>query len=54
MNLDTLLRTMINKGASDMHLKVGCLPHIRINGELVPLETAISQEGMEAFIQKLV
>ena len=37
MNLDTLLRTMINKGASDMHLKVGCLPHLRINGELVPL-----------------
>jgi twitching motility protein PilT len=37
MNLDTLLRIMIDKKASDMHLKVGCFPHLRINGELVPL-----------------
>jgi twitching motility protein PilT len=37
MNLDTLLRVMISKGASDLHLKVGCFPHIRVNGELVPL-----------------
>jgi twitching motility protein PilT len=28
---------MITKGASDLHLKVGCFPHLRINGELVPL-----------------
>ena len=28
---------MISKGASDLHLKVGCFPHLRINGELVPL-----------------
>jgi len=37
MNLDTLLRVMISKGASDLHLKVGCFPHLRVNGELVPL-----------------
>jgi twitching motility protein PilT len=37
MNLDSLLRTMIAKGASDLHLKVGSFPHLRINGELVPL-----------------
>ena len=37
MNLDTLLRTMVAKGASDLHLKVNCFPHLRINGELVPL-----------------
>ena len=37
MNLDTLLRTMIAKGASDLHLKVGAFPHLRIHGELVPL-----------------
>lgn len=37
MNLDTLLRTMVSKGASDLHLKVDCFPHLRINGELVPL-----------------
>jgi twitching motility protein PilT len=37
MNLDTLLRVMVSKGASDLHLKVGCFPHLRINGELLPL-----------------
>jgi twitching motility protein PilT len=37
MNLDSLLRVMISKGASDLHLKVGCFPHLRIHGELVPL-----------------
>jgi twitching motility protein PilT len=37
MNLDTLLRVMVSKGASDLHLKVNCFPHLRINGELVPM-----------------
>jgi twitching motility protein PilT len=37
MNLDTLLRAMISKGASDLHLKVGSFPHIRVSGELIPL-----------------
>jgi twitching motility protein PilT len=37
MNLDILLRVMIAKGASDLHLKAGCFPHYRINGELTPL-----------------
>jgi twitching motility protein PilT len=37
MNLDTLLHIMIVKGASDLHLKVGAFPHIRVHGELVPL-----------------
>jgi twitching motility protein PilT len=37
MNLDTLLKSMVSKGASDIHLKVGSFPHIRVNGELVPL-----------------
>jgi twitching motility protein PilT len=37
MNLDTLLRIMVSKGASDLHLKVNCFPHIRVHGELLPL-----------------
>jgi twitching motility protein PilT len=37
MNLDTLLKTMIAKGASDLHLKVGSFPHLRIHGDLIPL-----------------
>lgn len=37
MNLDSLLRIMASKGASDLHLKAGAFPHLRINGELTPL-----------------
>ncbi len=37
MNLDDLLRTMVSKGASDLHLKVAAFPHIRVSGELLPL-----------------
>ncbi len=37
MNLDGLLRTMMSKGASDLHLKVGSFPHLRIHGELMPM-----------------
>jgi twitching motility protein PilT len=37
MNLDTLLRAMVAKGSSDLHLKAGAFPHIRISGELIPL-----------------
>ncbi len=37
MNLDSLLRIMISRGASDLHLKVASFPHIRVNGELIPL-----------------
>ncbi len=37
MNIDTLLRSMVAKKASDLHLKAGAFPHIRVNGELMPL-----------------
>ena len=37
MNIDDLLRTAMERKASDLHLKVGNYPHLRIDGELVPL-----------------
>jgi twitching motility protein PilT len=37
MDLDTLLRSVVSKGASDLHLKVGAFPHMRVSGELIPL-----------------
>ena len=40
MHIDELLRMTVAKGASDLHLKVGGVPVLRINGEL------IAQEGM--------
>jgi twitching motility protein PilT len=38
VNLHQLLRAMIDKGASDMHLTTGSPPLLRIDGEIVPLK----------------
>src|SRR5438045_2532020 len=38
MNIDDLLRAAVGKGASDLHLKVGAYPMMRVSGALVPLE----------------
>jgi twitching motility protein PilT len=37
LNIDDLLRMACERKASDLHLKVGNYPYIRVNGELVPL-----------------
>ncbi len=37
MKVEDLLRVAVKKGASDLHLKAGSFPHIRLNGELVSL-----------------
>lgn len=37
MIIDDLLRIACEKGASDLHLKAGNHPHIRVHGELVPV-----------------
>jgi twitching motility protein PilT len=39
-HIDDLLRIMIDRGGSDLHLTVGSPPGIRLRGEIVPLETA--------------
>ena len=39
-NLHQLLKAMIEKGASDLHITTGSPPQLRIDGELVPLKTA--------------
>ncbi len=38
VNLHQLLRAMIDKGASDMHITTGAPPLLRIDGEIVPLK----------------
>ena len=38
VNIDTLLRIMFEKGASDLHLTVGAPPMLRIDGEMVASE----------------
>jgi twitching motility protein PilT len=48
MNLDELLRVAASNRASDLHLKVGNYPHLRIDGELYPMTrfTRVSPEEM--------
>jgi twitching motility protein PilT len=48
MNIDDLLRIAMERRASDLHLKVGNYPHLRIDGELVPLtdQPRVSAEDM--------
>ncbi len=48
MTIDDLLRIAMERKASDLHLKVGNYPHLRIDGELMPLsdQPRISAEDM--------
>ena len=39
-NLHQLLKIMVEKSASDLHITVGSPPQLRIDGSLVPLKTA--------------
>ena len=40
VNLHQLLKAMVEKGASDLHLTTGCAPQLRIDGKLSPLKMA--------------
>jgi twitching motility protein PilT len=48
MNIDTLLRTACEVKASDLHLKVGNYPYVRVDGDLRAMTeyTRISSENM--------
>jgi len=48
MNIDDLLRAAIERKASDLHLKVGNYPHLRIDGLLAPMteQPRITAEDM--------
>jgi twitching motility protein PilT len=37
-NLHQLLKAMVEKGASDLHITTGSPPQLRINGQLIPLK----------------
>ena len=37
LGIDDLLRMACDRKASDLHLKVGNYPYVRVNGELLPL-----------------
>jgi twitching motility protein PilT len=66
MDYKGLLHTMVSQGASDLHLRVGCVPYFRIHGELygaksdplrpeelrVVMQDILSQEQLDSFVQK--
>src|SRR5690242_3520631 len=48
-DVDSALRTLVEREGSDLHIKVGVPPMARVHGELVPLEgyQSLSQEETE-------
>src|SRR5512138_865182 len=47
MNVDELLKIAADRGSSDLHLKVGAPPMMRIDGNLVGLEEKERVTGQE-------
>ena len=37
-DIDSALRTLVERAGSDLHVKVGVPPTVRLHGELCPLE----------------
>ncbi|MDH3590888.1 MAG: type IV pilus twitching motility protein PilT [Planctomycetota bacterium] len=55
MHVDDLLRTMVERDASDLHLKAGSPPGIRIDGSLVPIaEHKLGADQSEALVRQLL
>jgi twitching motility protein PilT len=54
MKLDEFLARVVERGGSDLHLKVGSPPMGRIDGELLPLdERAVTESDVEAVLVKV-
>jgi twitching motility protein PilT len=55
MQVDELLKLMLDKGASDLHLMVSSPPVLRINGKLIMLEdlTSLSIKDMESAFEQV-
>ncbi len=55
MNIDELLSYALNSGASDLHLSVGSIPMLRINGTMKPLKMPeLVQEDMESILPQVM
>ena len=56
MNLDDLLRTATTAGASDLHVKAGSYPMMRVHGTLVPAseERRLEREDTEAMVKQML
>lgn len=55
LQVEDLLRLMVEKGASDLHLKAGGPPMLRIDGELVPAGyESLSSDQVRRMIESMV
>ena len=55
LRIEKLLREMVNRGASDMHLRVGVPPIYRINGSLQRVfETKVDSMMMDSFLDDIM
>ena len=55
LDMDTLFKITVEKEASDLHLVCGVPPHIRVDGNLMPLELPnISPEALEKLIYSML
>ena len=45
MNLNELLNYSLDSGASDLHLSVGSVPMVRINGTMKPLNVDVLKQS---------
>lgn len=55
MDIDTLLREMVGKKASDLHLRVGSPPMLRIDGKLTPIPNypSVTVEDSESILNSI-
>ncbi len=52
--IDSLLKTMLEKGGSDLHLTVGLPPKTRASGTLQAMsDTPVDAKTMEALLQEI-
>ena len=55
MDLNELLTYSLDSGASDLHLSVGSVPMVRINGTMKPLNMdVLSQVDMESMLHQVM
>jgi twitching motility protein PilT len=55
MHLKQMLSEMLGKKASDLHIRVGIRPYLRVNGQLKQIETEpITQESMQTIISQIL
>jgi twitching motility protein PilT len=55
MNLKQMLVEMLNRKASDLHVRVGIRPHIRVNGRLEQISSdPLSMDEMESIVGQIL